>query len=342
MNAENVVNVDVLKKRFESFQSSKRPVNGLDDGQLEKNVNKRNIKRTPAFRREFNNSKKLMDHPTSLVVTKNLKQFSSINLNANECNGISSINSHKTDRLNQKLRLDPYFKDDKKKIITEHKAINQCLKKKLENSYSIDCKSKVPKINFENTLKTPLPVGPPPKKPPRTFAHDKQTDSDLSDKYIMESQTNSKSDPKMMLQKLEKFVNDNSHTYGLKDDKKSEQVCSSDKNSNLFNLAKCLKFIKTEDVDDNSLNIYRTDEHNYLTTKSYNDNNTEHIYDEPILLKSNSRPNINSNDNCHDSVCNKWVCDSDKSNLHYMVSSEHKIIVYDLIIYLLVIHLSQL
>lgn len=325
MNAENAVNVDVLKKRFESFQSSKRPINGLDDGQLEKNVNKRNIKRTPAFRRDVNNAKKLMEHSTSLVVTKNLKQFSNINLNTSEYKGVSSINSHKTDRFNQKLHLDPIFKDETKKIIFEHKAITQCLKKKLENSCAIDCKSKVPKINVENTLKTPLPVGPPPKKPPRTFAHDKQTDSDLSNKYIMESHTNSKSDPKMMLQKLEKFVTENSHRYGLKDDETPEEVCSSDKNSNLFNLAKSLKCMNAQDVDENPLNIYHTDEHNYLTTKSYNDKNTEHIYDEPILLKSNSRPNINSIDNCHDPICNEWVSNSDKFNLHYMVSSVHKL-----------------
>lgn len=324
MNAENVVNVDVLKKRFETFQSTKRPVNGLEDSHIEKNANKRNIKRTPAFRRDVNNSRKLMDQSTSLAVTKNLKQFSNINFNTNECSGISPINSHyKTDTLNQKLCLDPFLKGDTNKFIFDNKSITQCLKKKLENNSAIDCKSKVPKINIENTLKTPLPVGPAPKKPPRTFAHDKQVD--LPHKYVMESHNNSKSDPKIMLQKLEKFVTENSHTYGLKDVKTAEQVCNSNKKSNLFNLAKSLTLMKSQDVDDSPINIYHTDEHNYLTTKSYNDNNSEHIYDEPILLKSNPRLNMNSSDNCHAPISNEWVCNSDKSNLHYMVSSEYKL-----------------
>lgn len=328
MNAENVGTVDVLKKRFESFQTTKKPVHGLDDRRHEKNVNKRNIKRTPAFRRDINISRKLVNHsPQGLAVTNNLKPFSNRNSNNSECNKISLIDSpsYKADNSNQKLCLDRFIIDDRNKSVADKKALIQCLKKKLETNNVIGCKPKVPKKNSEHTLKTPLPVGPPPKKPPRTFAHDKQVDPKFTFQCIMESHKNFKSDPKIMLQKLEQFVTENSHTYGTKDDKSAEKNSTSKKSSkklNLFNLAKSLKCLENQNIYNDSLEIYPTDEQNYLTTKSYNESGTEHIYDEPIFLKPYSRLNTNAVVNCHEFIGNEWVYDSDKSNLHYMVSYE--------------------
>ncbi|VVC32547.1 Hypothetical protein CINCED_3A023163 [Cinara cedri] len=137
----------------------------------------------------------------------------------------------------------------------------------------------------------------------------------------MESHTNFKSDPKIMLQKLEQFVTENAHTYGTKDDKSGGKDSNSKKNSkkfNLSNLAKSLKCLENQNVYTDSLKIYPTDEHNYLTIKSCNESDTEHIYDEPIFLKPYSRLNINGVVNCHESSGNEWAYDSDKSNLHYM------------------------
>lgn len=329
MNEANAINVDVLTKRFESFQSSKKP--GLEDTRRhENNANKRNIKRTPAFRRDVNISRKLVvDHTLAVAVTNNVKQFSNIISDTSECNKTSPTDSHsynKTDSLNQKLYLGTFVKDDKNKFVTDQKTLINCLKKKLENNSTTGCKPKVPKKNIEYQLKTHLPVGPPPKKPPRTFAHDKQIDNiDLPYNCIMESHKNSKSDPKSMLEKIEKFISKNAQTYGPKEEITNEQDVNSNissTKSNLFNLAKSLKCLESDKLYDNSVKIHHTDEQNYLTRTSCNENDTEHIYDEPIFLKSDSRLSIDSVNNCHTLIGNSRVCDSNKSNLHYMVSSE--------------------
>lgn len=332
MNAENVVTVDTLKKRFESYQNSKRPIHGLEDRRHETNVNKRIIKRTPAFRRDINISRKIVDHSQAPVaVTNKVKQFSNSNFIASDCNKISQTNSHnyKTDNFNQNISPDLISKDNTNTFLADQKVLIQSLKKKLQNNSAIICKPKVPKKNINHTLKATLPVGPPPKKPPRTFAHDKQIDLDLPFKRVMDSNNKSKSDPKIMLKKLEKFVKENSHTYGMENEKTAKEECNSKKSSkksNLLNLAQSLKSLESKNVYDNSSKIYHTDEHNYLTTKSYckNDIKHEHIYDEPIFLNPNSRLKTNGVDNCY-TLGNKRACDSDKSNLHYMVNSEYQL-----------------
>lgn len=328
MNAENVT-VDVLKKRFESFQNAKRPVHGLED-RHETTVNKRIIKRTPAFRRDVNIVRKTVDHSQApLAVTNKVKQFSNNNSISNDCNKISQADSHsyKIDNFNQNVSPEPISKNNK--FVSDHKILIQSLKKKLENNSVFVCKPKVPKKYIEHTLKATLPVGPPPKKPPRTFAHDKQVDTDQPIKFTMEPDKKSKSDPKSMLDELDKFLAKNSHTYGIEDEKTTKQECTLKKNSkksNLFNLAQSLKCLESENKYDNPSKIYHTDEHNYLTTKPYCKKNIEHIYDEPIFLNPNSRLNISSVDhNCHSHVGNESACDSDKSNLHYMVSSEYQL-----------------
>lgn len=327
MNAENERTVDLLKKRFESFQNSKKPGHGLDDRRHDKNVNKRNIKRTPAFRRDGNFSRKHVDPSHSQMVTNNnnTKQSNNSNSNSSECIKTTQIDSHcyKTDKLNQKLPLDQFPKKFKSKFSADHKNLIECSKKKLENVEDISFKPKKDEKS-ENPLKTPLPCGPPPKKPPRTFAHDKQTDSDHSFKTTMESHNKFKADTNIMLQKLEQFMAENSFTYNMKDEKTIEQDNTKKKSnkSNLCNLTKALNCIENQNVYDNSLKTYNTDEQNYLTTKSIYQNDSEHIYDEPIFLNDNSRLNNNS-DNCRTLIGHEWVCGSDKSNLHYMVSSEH-------------------
>lgn len=337
MNAPNACgNVDVLKKRFESLQNCMKTVPGPDDGRHEKNANKRIIKRTPAFRRDVNSSRRKPDHSRAVEINDNVKLFRNVNSHTVDSNiGLQTISrSYKTDGVNGKKSLPPgpFVGDNRNnKSTADHKnVLIQCLKKKLENGSANDCRTKVLKKNFDHTPKTALPVGPPPKKPPRTFAHDKLIDPDPTFKCAMESRTNSKSDPKMMLMKLEKFVTQNVHMYGTKDEKTVKQDCNSKKSSkksNLFSLAESLKNSKSENVRDNSLKIYRTDEQNYLTTKQYCENKTEHIYDEPIFLKPNSRLKVNAADNCHTLVGtnNEWACDSDKFNLHYMVSSEYQL-----------------
>lgn len=331
MNAETVVTVDALKKRFESLQNCKSNIHGLEDRRHETNVNKRIIKRTPAFRRDINISRKIVDHSQApLAVTNNVKQFSNSNSKSSNCNKISQTNSHyyKTDNFNQNISPDPISKDKANIFLADQKILIQSLKKKLQNNSVIVCKPKVPKKNIDHTLKATLPVGPPPKKPPRTFAHDKQIDIDLPFKCVMESNKKSKSDPKVMLDKLEKFLKTNSQTYGTEDEKTAKQECNSKKSSkksNLLNLAQSLKSLESKNVYDNSSKIYHTDEHNYLTTKSYCKNDREHIYDEPIFLNPNSRLNINGVDNCHTLNGNERACDSDKSNLHYMVNSEYQL-----------------
>lgn len=326
MNAQNEVTVDTLKRQFESFQNSKKPgVHELDDHQHEKNVNKRNIKRTPAFRRDINISKKLVDYNSKAVAVNNLKIFNNSNSSSSKCNQISETDSHsyKTDTLNNKLHLHQFVKDNNQLLINQ-KVLIQSLKKKLKSNNTNYSKPKILKKNIEHTLNTPLPVGPPPKKPPRTFTHDKQTDLDFPG--VMESCKNSKSDPKLLLKKLEKFVEKNAHTYGTKGEKSVEHNYNSNKsskNSNLFNLAKSLKNLENPKMYDSSLNIYHTDEQNYLTIKSCNENDTEHIYDEPVFVTPNSRLNINGVDNCKTLIGDTWVCDPDKTNLHYAVSSEY-------------------
>uniref|UniRef100_A0A2S2PY96 Suppression of tumorigenicity 5 protein n=1 Tax=Sipha flava TaxID=143950 RepID=A0A2S2PY96_9HEMI len=324
MNSENEITVDVLKRRFESFQNSIKPaVHELEDQRHEKNLNKRNIKRTPAFRRDINISKKFVDHNSKAVAVNNVKIFNNSNSSSSKYNQISEIDSHsyKTENLNYKLHLPRFVKDDNNQLLIDQKVLLQSLKKKLKNNNTIDSKPKILKKNIEHTLNTPLPVGPPPKKPPRTFTHDKQTDPDLPG--MMESYKNSKSDPKLLLKKLEKFVEKNAHTYGTKDEKSVEHNYNSNKNSkisNLFNLAKSLKSLENPKVYDSSLNIYHTDEQNYLTIKSCNENDTEHIYDEPVFVTPNSRLNNYGVDNCKSLIGDARVCDPDKSNLHYASS----------------------
>lgn len=319
MNEGNIGNVDILKKQFESFQLSHKPEIEL---RHERNSNKRNIKRTPAFRRDVNisNTRKLLDYSQELTVTNNLKQISNNNSNTIKCNKISKIDSlnYKTDNLNHKLNVHSLSTNGKNSLVSNQNTLIQCLKKKLEYNTNVS-KPKIPKKKIEHTIKTSLPVGPPPKKPPRTFAHDKKIDLNLPFKYVMESYKNSKSDPNKMLKKLEKFVTDNSHTYGTKNEKLTEQDFNSKRNSKknkLNNLANSIKCLENNNVYDNSKKTYHTDEQNYLTSKSY-DNDIEHIYDEPICPQPNPRLNINSvNNNCH----NEWVSNSDNSNLYYMVS----------------------
>lgn len=329
MNAENVVTVDALKKRFESFQNSKCNIHGLEDQRHETNVNKRIIKRTPAFRRDINVPRKIVDHSQApLAVTNKVKQFSISNSKSSNCNTISQTNFHyyKTDNFNQNISPDSSSKDNVNTFLADQKILIQSLKKKLQNNSAIVCKPKVPKKNIDHTLKATLPVGPPPKKPPRTFAHDKQID--LSFKCVMASNKKSKSDPKIMLDKLEKFLKTNSQTCGMEDEKTAKQECNSKKSSkksNLLNLAQSLKPLESKNVYDDSSKIYHTDEHNYLTTKSYCKNHREHIYDEPIFLNPNSRLNINGVDNWNTLIGNERACDSNKSNLHYMVSSEYQL-----------------
>lgn len=328
MNAENEVTVDILKKRFESFQSSKKPgLHELEDKLHEKNANKRIIKRTPAFRRDINISKKLVDHHSKAVAVNSVKTFNNSNSISSKYNKITESDSYsvKTVNINHKLPLHKFAKVDNNKLLVDQKVLLQSLKKKLENNSSIGFQPKVLKKNIEHTLNAPLPVGPPPKKPPRTFTHDKQSDPDLPFN-AMESHKNSKSDPKMLLKKLEKFVAKNAHTYGTKDEKSVDQDYNSNKSSqksNLFNLANSLKKMENPKVYDGSLNIYCTDEHNYLKTKSCNENDTEHIYDEPLFVMPNSRLNINGVDNCKALIDDARVCDPDKNNLHYAVSSEY-------------------
>lgn len=312
MNADHGgTTVDVLKKQFESFQICDKPVHGVVDGRHEKNANKRIIKRTPAFRNDVNVSRKLVDHSQTLAVTDSVKRFGNI------INGAGlGKKTNKTEKPNQKSCLDLFSKSEKNNLAADQKALIQSLKKKLETDNAGGCKPKVPKKQFERTLKTPLPVGPPPKKPPRTFAHDKQIDtSDLPVGYTMESHTNSNSDPKIMLNKLEEFAIRNSHVYGITAAKTAAErdygSKKSSKKSNLFTLAK-------------SLENYHTDEQNYVTSKFYNENGTEHIYDEPIFLKPNSRLNNNSTDNCHELIGDECICDTKKSN-HYMVNSEYQL-----------------
>lgn len=330
MNEESVSTVCVLKKQFECFQSSKKPVHWLEERRHDKNVNKRNIKRTPAFRRDVNITRKFVDLNTSMAVTNNVK-ISNNNLNNGECNKISQtdLHSYKTEPINEKSRMKLFDKDNKNNCIADQKAqLVQCLKKKVENSRAVSCKPNVPKQSIEHTLKTPVPVGPPPKKPPRTFAHDKKVDPNYIYKCTMEYHENSKSDPKMMLEKLEKFVTEHSHKYEPKNKKTTEldsNLKKNSKNLNLVNLAKSITYLPNQNIfDNNILKIHDTDEQNYLTTKSFCQNDVEHIYDEPIFLKHNSRLNINHIDSGHAPI-NEWVCNSDESNLHYLVSFEYQL-----------------
>lgn len=305
MNADNASSVDDLKKQFESFQSFKKVDCDDNDKWNEKNVIKRNIKRTPAFRRNI--STKLAEHSQALAVANNAKQFGNSNLNAKEYveNSQTDYFRSKIDHLNQKLHPNPFSKDNKKKFIAGQKTLSQCLKKKLNDNGGNFAKPIVSKKNIEHTLEIPLPIGQPPKKPPRTFAHDQQIDSNF--KHIMASKKITKSDTKVMLQKLEKFVTKNSHTCGTNViDHNSKR---SSRKSDLFNLAKSLE---SKIKCDNSLTMLHTDEQNYLTNKSYEKSDSEHIYDEPIFI-----PRLNNNvfDNCQ----------SDKSNLYYLVSSEYQL-----------------
>lgn len=327
MNEKNVGTVDVLKKRFECFQSSKKPVLWLDERQHEKNVNKRNIKRTPAFRRDVNVSRKFVDHFNAPVAVTNNVKSTYTSLNTGKLSKISQTNppSYKTELLNQKSQTELFDKNDH---ISDQKAqLIHSLKSKLESNCSANCKPKVPKKIIERTLKTPLPVGPPPKKPPRTFAHDKKIDPNYTFVHTMEYHENPKSDPKVMLEKLKIYVSEQSPKCELKDKKTTELDCNQKKNSkmlNLVNLAKSITCLSSQNIySNNVLKIRDTDEQNYLKTKSFCENNIEHIYAEPIFHPQNSR--LNRIDSGHAPINNEWVYESNESNLHYLVRTEYQL-----------------
>ncbi|XP_050422458.1 DENN domain-containing protein 2B-like [Adelges cooleyi] len=328
MNAENAATVDVLKQRFESFQCTNKPMRGLEDKQSDIFVNKINIKRTPAFRRDAKVPKHLGENPQSKKVAN--KQFYYCDNNNSkktvECGTdvasksfcFKSYNSNKISDLNHCINND--------KLVSSHQVLVECLKKELKkSSYNNNKDITSLKNNIEHiSTQTPLPSGPPPKKPPRTFAHDKQTSLELNVKPTMDVHKKPKSDPKIMLQKLEQFVVNNSHTYQKENvvvDEIPDRRCDSKKSqkkSKMFSLAKSLKCIGNSNVYDNTTKIHDTDDQNYLTSKFYYEHDTEHIYDEPVFLNQNSRINTNSVDSRHALDCNELACDSDKSNLHYM------------------------
>ncbi|XP_050542767.1 DENN domain-containing protein 2B-like isoform X2 [Daktulosphaira vitifoliae] len=320
MNNENNTTVDLLKKRFESFQCGKKSSPELLDSQ---NVIKRNIKRTPAFRRDFKLSKQTGETPYFNKVT-NIKKN-----NHSTCIYSKSIETFitPTSNFNQ-------FKSQTKKVsdlnnctvdktvTSNHEVLIQCLKKELNKNNTSNTITVKPR---KNSLETFLPIGPPPKKPPRTFAHDKQLQINLNSKIEMDFHEKQKSDPKVMLEKLEKFVVDNSqskqkinideqYTVNSLNSKKIE------KKTNLLTLAKSLGCISNQNMyDNNTTKDCDTDDQNYLTTKFYCENSIEHIYDEPIFLMQNS--NKNSANSCHVHTNNKLIDDSDKSDLHYMSTS---------------------
>lgn len=101
------------------------------------------------------------------------------------------------------------------KKIPEYAQVNKPKRKQLEITDNLT-------DTLKAALKQPLPIGPPPKKPPRTFAHTPRNNGEKPQKIELKSEfsdklnelvsshkkepevkTKIKSDPKLMLQKLE-------------------------------------------------------------------------------------------------------------------------------------------
>lgn len=322
--------VGALKEQFESFWIRENPgygtlVHGIEDGRSEKNAGKRSLKRTPAFRIPM----KLVDSSRqTLPVTEGVKQFSdsaSGTKNSGSGDKIPGTNcrSYKTEKSNTEHHASIFCQKNHKnnQPVAQQKTLQtQSLTKKSGSNNAGGCKPKVPEKPFGLSLKPPLPVGPPPQKPPRTFVYNKQTDTDLQKihppvEFKMGFPTNPELDPKTKLKILEGYIKRNSHTHGgTIGGKIAEQYYDSKKSSektNLFALAK-------------SLENYHTYERIYETPKFYNENGTEHIYDEPIFLKPNPKQNNNSADNRHELIGDKCCCGA-KESIHYMVNIEYRL-----------------
>lgn len=188
--------------------------------------NKRNIKRTPAFRLDKNtfiekehifqrhlsqnNIKTKMDKFKSLNDSSRLKE------NCDTTNMTKKTSDKVNDIKNQLYSIRDNTRNDKTVIIKDlyaepvPKSVRLLQKTNVENDVKIETAEKVITIlkdldqhtkgtdTIKNALKRPLPPGPAPKKPPRTFQHSPQS----------KTLTVSKSDPNIATLKLDKdFTN---------------------------------------------------------------------------------------------------------------------------------------
>lgn len=197
---------------------------------------KRNIKRTPAFRLDKN-----------AIIEKNSSRY---HLKAkNDCDKAKHEDPTFSDTSSKSNRNQS---DSEKMTSTNVKNISflyaQPIPKALRiakcDTVSSECdenfcnnetlKLKDDNVSLTDTLKSalkkPLPAGPAPKKPPRTFLHSPQTPKTSPKPPSEISQKRGKGDPKYMLDKLENMLRTNQRRT-----KKSDSVTSG------------------EDSDDNSL-----------------------------------------------------------------------------------------
>ncbi|KAI4462316.1 suppression of tumorigenicity 5 st5 [Holotrichia oblita] len=200
--------------------------------------NKCNIKRTPAFRLDKNTfiekEHMFQRHLSQNNIKTKMDKFKSLDDSSRLKENCDNINMTKktSDKINDiknqlySIRDDLNTRNDKSVLIKDlyaepvPKSVRLLQKTNVENDVKIETAEKVITIlkdldqhsngtdTIKNALKRPLPPGPAPKKPPRTFQHSRKVNCSLIEKQL-KSPEKVKKDPKYMLDKLENALRNN-------------------------------------------------------------------------------------------------------------------------------------
>lgn len=208
------------------------------------------------------------DNSSSVVINRSPKT-DKVELKMDNEGVSSSVLIKKSPKLTRSPLVSTKYRDKQNSFANSRQTAASFIKEMIDNETNLDFekKSDVPIIpeyaqvdknkkkdkypeNLTDTLKAalkqPLPQGPPPKKPPRTFAHVQKSSStqpnlkEITEKINTELKLNDKhqgvskkvkSDPKVMLQKLESALLNNK----LRSPKLPKKIQCSLENSNLKN-----------------------------------------------------------------------------------------------------------
>lgn len=207
--------------RREKLMSSKSVTNVKqsppNDFQLPKNLiafknDKIGIKTEPADRSNIKQFKRC-NTDINLLRNSAFKKFEDNNANNDKVNTVkSTLISRQTNLLAQ--NQNKFNKNEvNDKILAQYSVVNKRSPKKHEGM--LECKeSKESELKWTDSIKlalsSPLPKGPPPKKPPRTFLHTQNSQSQNVNQSPNEIKLSKPSDDspklKLKLEKLEKIV----------------------------------------------------------------------------------------------------------------------------------------
>lgn len=215
---ENTNRVKSIKSRFETTQNAK---NSGDERQLSRQLSdpsKRNIKRTPAFRIDLNSDKNFQrnsHYNRSFYLEKISALKPTCDTNRNLINKTEPVNPKPVlikskssadfalirSKFDAPKNADLYTEPVPKALRKPHDIYNA---KTLKIRDPSPVKASELTDTLKAALKRPLPTGPAPRKPPRTFEH-----TPVKNNSFLHTQNEKKPDPRYMLSKLENALRNN-------------------------------------------------------------------------------------------------------------------------------------